>query len=435
MPTYGVFLERLSALISGTRRSDRAVAVLCVDLADFESINDRLGHSAGDLLIRHTSARLLSKLRDTDTLVRLAADEFAIIQTDVHGPESVAKLCERLLAITDEPFDLLGHSVLAGANIGVAVHPTDGSRSEQLLQRAREALRRARAEGSRAFRFFDEAMDRELRKRKALEQDLHHVLERSQLEIEYQPQIDITTRRMVGVEALLRWHHPERGRIAPDHFIPLAEDNGLILPIGTWVLEQACAQAVAWQQAGADDLRVAVNLSPVQFRHPDLVGLISEILERIGLAPHHLELEITERVLLEATGDNLDTLRRLKALGVGISIDDFGVGHSSLSYLRRFPFDEIKVDRSFFGDLAHDPSATAIVRAALSFGRSLGLNAVAEGVESAEQLALLDAEGCRVAQGYYFSPPVSPREIDAMIGASSLTPEHTASLDERALTA
>jgi EAL domain-containing protein (putative c-di-GMP-specific phosphodiesterase class I) len=259
--------------------------------------------------------------------------------------------------------------------------------------------------------------DSELRQRKALEQDLHHALERGELELEYQPQIDIATRRMIGIEALLRWQHPERGRIPPDRFIPLAEDKGLIVPIGEWVLEQACAQAVRWQSAGAPALRISVNVSPVQFHNRDLVGAVRRVLERSGLAAHHLELEITERVLMEHTEANLETLRGLKALGVRISIDDFGIGHSSLGYLRRFPFDELKLDRSFIGVLESDASAMAIVRATLNLGRNLGLDAVAEGVETAEQLALLDAEGCRLAQGYFFSPPVHPREIDTMVHA------------------
>ena len=221
------------------------------------------------------------------------------------------------------------------------------------------------------------------------------------------------TRTMVGVEALLRWHHPKHGMVPPDRFIPLAEDTGLILPIGAWVLEQACSQASRWQRAGLPQLRISVNLSPVQFRDPDLAGVVRSALERSTLAPDCLELEITERTLMEDTETNLAILRDLKQLGVKISIDDFGVGHSSLGYLRRFAFDEIKLDRSFVAALEHDPSAAAIVRATLSLGRSLGLDAVAEGVESAEQLAMLDAEGCRLAQGYYFSPPVHVQEIDS----------------------
>jgi EAL domain-containing protein (putative c-di-GMP-specific phosphodiesterase class I) len=227
----------------------------------------------------------------------------------------------------------------------------------------------------------------------------------------------------LGVEALLRWQHPQRGRIGPDRFIPLAEDSGLILPIGRWVLEQACMQAVAWQQRGAKQLRMAVNLSPLQCRAPELASQVAEILGRTGLAAEQLELEITERVLMADTQANLQTFDQLKRLGVRISIDDFGVGHCSLSYLQHFRFDELKLDRSFVGALAHDPSAQAIVRASLSLGRSLGLDSIAEGVETVEQLRLLQAEGCRLAQGYYFSPPVHPREIDAMVAAMALAPE------------
>jgi diguanylate cyclase (GGDEF)-like protein len=424
LPTREVLVERLKAMLGGARRNDRMVAVLRFDLVDFRTINDTLGYLAGDLLLRHASARLLAELRETDTLARMGADEFAIVQTGLGSPQDAARLCERLLRAMEEPFELLGQSAHVQAHIGVAVYPIDGLEAEQLLQRAGLALGRTKAPGAQAVRFFEEAMDSELRQRKALEQDLHHALERDELELEYQPQIDICSRRMIGIEALLRWQHPKHGRIPPDDFIPLAEDNGLIVPIGDWVLEQACAQAVRWQRAGAPDLRISVNVSPVQFHNHDLVHAVKGALERSGLAPHHLELEITERVLMAHTDANLETLRGLKALGVRISIDDFGIGHSSLGYLRRFPFDELKLDRSFIGVLESDASAMAIVRATLNLGRNLGLDAVAEGVETAEQLALLDAEGCRLAQGYFFSPPVHPREIDTMVDALAATDDN-----------
>ncbi len=423
LPNRSAFLEQLHAVLGGRRRGDRMAAVLCVDLTGFKAINDTLGCAAGDVLLRHTGARLLAVLRETDVLARMGADEFAIFQSEIEAPRAAAALCERLLAVLAEPFDLCGHLTSAAARIGVAVFPGDGGQAEDLLQHAGLALGRAKGEQARAYRFFEEAMDTELRERKALEHDLVHALERHQFEIDYQPQFDISARRMVGVEALLRWQHPERGRLAPDRFIPLAEDNGLILPIGRWVLEQACAQLVRWQGQGARDLRMAVNLSPVQFRDPDLAQVVKDTLEGSGLAAQLLELEITERVLMEDSGANLRTLHELKRLGVRISIDDFGVGHSSFSYLRRFPFDDIKLDRSFVGALEHDASAAAIVRATLSLGRSLGLETIAEGVESIEQLNLLGAEGCRLAQGYYFSPPVHPREIDAMVEAGAATPD------------
>ena len=417
LPNRGVFLERLAAALAGGRRGDRMTAVLCLDLAGFKVVNDTFGYAAGDLLLRHMSARLLATLRETDTLARMGPDEFAIIQADIEKPAGAARLCERLLTIMQEPFDLFGEAIHVRANIGVALSPTDARDHEQLLQQAGQALSRAKSEGAHCFRFFEGAMDNELRERKALEQDLHHALQRGELELHYQPQIDLATRTMVGIEALLRWHHPKHGMVPPDRFIPLAEDSGLILPIGAWVLEQACRQVRAWQCAGLPQFRMSVNLSPVQFRDPDLALVVRGALERSGLAPDHLELEITERTLMEDTETNLAILRELKQLGVKVSIDDFGVGHSSLGYLRRFAFDEIKLDRSFVAAIEHDPSAAAIVRATLSLGHSLGLDAVAEGVESAEQLAMLDAEGCRLAQGYYFSPPVHVQEIDAMVRA------------------
>ena len=373
---------------------------------------------------------MLATLRDTDTLARMGADEFAVIQGNMEHPASAAALCERLLRSFEEPFDLYGHLTNVGARIGVAMFPADSEEPDALLEHARLACVRAKTDCTGAFRFYDNDLNAELRERRALESDLAHALERDQFEIHYQPQIDIASRRMVGVEALLRWTHPERGSVSPDHFIPLAEDSGLIVPIGAWVLEQACAQAVRWQQAGAPTLRMSVNISPVQFRQPDLAGVVGDILGRSGLAAQHLELEITERVLMQDTEANLETLRRIKSLGVRISIDDFGVGHSSLNYLRRFPFDEIKVDRSFVGALEHDPSAAAIVRATLSLGRNLGLVSVAEGVESASQLSLLGAEGCCIAQGFYFSPPVHPREVDAMIHAAAVAHDINGTDDE-----
>jgi diguanylate cyclase (GGDEF)-like protein len=412
---------RLDHLLAGRRRDDRALAVLHLDLADFKAINSTLGHAAGDLLLRHAGARLQGSLRDTDMIARLSADEFAIVQTDIDGPGSAARLCERLLQAIAEPFELCGRATWVGASIGVAVHPSDGADAEDLLAHAGLALHRAQQEGGKTFRFFDDGMDAALRARKELEQDLHQALGDGRLELHYQPLVDLARREMVGVEALLRWAHPTRGRVPPDTFIPLAEHSGLIHPIGAWVLDQACAQAVRWQAAGAPDLRIAVNVSPVQFQRGDLAEIVEGTLERSGLRADHLELEITERVLMENSTATLATLERLRGLGVRISIDDFGVGHSSFTYLAQFPFSDIKLDRSFVAGLGRDASATAIVKAALSLGRNLGLQAVAEGVETAEQLAFLDAEGCPLAQGFYFSPPVSAAEIDAIIawGATS----------------
>lgn len=413
-----VFAEHLHQVVSGSRRHDRMVALLCVDLTDFRGINGTLGHAAGDLLLRHAAARLLAALRDTDVVARLGADEFAILQSEPAGAASAASLCERLLRALEEPFDLHGHQVFVGASIGVAFCPTDGPDPLELLRNAGLALDRAKADGGHGYRFFEEGMDADVRHRKALERDLCQALERGEFELHYQPQFDLATRRPVGVEALLHWRHPVHGRIGPEIFVPLAEDTGLIVPIGAWVLEEACTQGVRWHAAGASGLRVAVNLSPVQFRHPDLAGLIADVLARTGFPAAALELEITERVLMEHTEANLATLERLRRQGVRISIDDFGVGHSSLAYLHRFPFDEVKIDRSFVCCLDDDQGAAAIVRATLTLGRSLHMQTVAEGVETAEQLAFLGTEGCNLAQGYFFSPPVPVQEIDSLVRAA-----------------
>jgi len=414
-----VLVERLAQIIEGSRQGDRMVAALVIDLDDFKGINDTLGHAAGDLLLRHTAARLLAGLRESDLVGRMGADEFAVVQSEVDGPNAVASVCERLLGAMAEPFDLLGQQAFVGVSIGVALHPADGRDPERLLKHAGLALQRAKAGGGNAFRFFEAGMDAEMRERRVLQQALHGALERGELTLHYQPQFDIASRRLIGVEALLRWHHPEHGRITPDVFIPLAEDSGLIVRIGSWVLEQACAQAVRWRTAGAPRLHLSVNLSPVQFRDPDLALLVQDILERTGLPPSNLELEITERVLMENTAGNLKTLERLRALGVKIAIDDFGVGHSSLGYLHRFPFDQVKIDRSFVGVLDSDDGAAAIVRATLGLGRSLRMVTVAEGVESAEQLAFLDAAGCDLAQGFYFSPPVPAADVTALVRATA----------------
>ena len=411
----GMLIEHLQRVADGGRRGDRSAAVLTLDLQDFKAINETYGHAAGDLLLRHAGSRLLAHLRETDVLARMGADEFAIVQNDVPGPGPAAALAERLIAALDEPFDLLGQVVPVRASVGIAICPVDGDTAEVLLQRSALALGRAKSEAPGSAAFFETGMDAEVRRRKILERDLHLALERHELELHYQPQIDLESRRVVGVEALARWTHPEHGRVPPDVFIPLAEDCGLIAPIGAWVLEQACAQARAWHAAGAEDLRMSVNLSPVQFRNRDLAGEVGATLQRTGLEARHLELEITERVLIEDSTHVLETLDRLRALGVRISVDDFGIGHASLSYLQRFAFDEIKVDRAFVAALGRSPSAAAILRAAMALGRSLDMTVVAEGVENEAQLRMLMVEECPIAQGYYFSPPRPVGEMDILI--------------------
>lgn len=400
LPNRVLFAERLEHAVAVVQRHGGSAAVLCLDLDHFKEVNDTLGHDTGDLLLKDVALRLQGSLRETDTIARLGGDEFAIIQVGGDQPESAETLCRRLLSLFDRPARIGDHDTFVGLSIGVALVPNDGGDPLQLLKNADIALYRAKADGRSTFRFFAPEMDAELQVRKALERDLRKALSQSELELYYQPLIDAMGDHIVGVEALIRWHHPTRGMVSPAEFIPIAETTGLILPIGEWVLRTACAQAMQWP-----DISMSINLSPVQFRHPDLVGLVKDVLEDTGLPPEQLELEITEGVLLQDTQAALGTVENLKKLGIRIAMDDFGTGYSSLSHLRRFPFDKLKVDQSFVHVLEKDPNAAAIIRSVLGLGRSLGMVTTAEGVETEHQLGFLRAEGCNQVQGYHLGRP------------------------------
>jgi diguanylate cyclase (GGDEF)-like protein/PAS domain S-box-containing protein len=400
LPNRTLFSERLEAAIAAVRRRVDRAALLCLDLDHFKEVNDTLGHAAGDELLKVVAARLQGAIREVDTVARMGGDEFAIVQLDVHDPGDVENLCRRLLALLTEPVRIADQDVLISPSIGVAVILEDGSSAAELLQHADIALYRAKAEGRSTFRFFAPEMDLELQERRALEQDLRQALGRGELEVHYQPLVDVASHRVVGVEALMRWHHPTRGTVSPGVFIPIAETTGLILSMGEWLLRTACRQAVAWP-----DKILAVNLSPVQFRHPNLVGLIGRILDETGLPARRLEVEITEGILLEETEAAVGTLESLRRLGVRIAMDDFGTGYSSLSYLRSFPFDKLKIDQSFVRLLEHDANAMAIVRSVVALGHSLGMVTTAEGVETPAQLAFLREQGCHQAQGFHLARP------------------------------
>jgi diguanylate cyclase (GGDEF)-like protein/PAS domain S-box-containing protein len=415
LPNRALLHERLTRAALEARHDSCAMALLLLDLDHFKEVNDTLGHPIGDRLLEAVADRLQGCVRADDTVARLGGDEFAILQVGLRGPEDAEALCRRIIDVLGQPLHLEGHDLFVGVSIGVALHPEDGEWPESLMRNADLALYRAKGEGRHTFRFFENDMNARLQERKALEADLREAVDRHQLEVHYQPLFDLQHGKLTGFEALLRWRHPERGWVPPDLFVPLAERTGLIVGIGEWVLETACTQAALWRASVGGDLRIAVNLSPVQFARQDVVGLVAATLQRTGLPPASLELEITEGTILQHTEANLTTLRRLRDMGVRIAMDDFGTGYSSFGYLRSFPFDTLKIDRSFVRDLTAQSDAAAIVRAALSLARSLGMDAVAEGIETAGQLDLLEAEGCREAQSFYLGRPAPAQEAGRLV--------------------
>jgi diguanylate cyclase (GGDEF)-like protein len=401
LPNRVEFRERLVAGLRLVHRGE-TVAVLCLDLDRFKGINDSLGHPVGDRLLVAVAARLRESVREFDTVARLGGDEFAIVQVGAPQPSGATSLAERIIAALSEPFDVDGQQLVIGTSIGAAVAPDDGLEPDDLLRSADMALYRAKADGKGVFRFFEKSMDAAMQARRALETDLRLALARGEFLLHYQPVVDLASGKVTTFEALLRWQHPDRGLVPPSEFVRLAEEIGLIVPIGEWVLRRACADAAAWP-AGA---RVAVNISPVQFRGQALVAAVQTALSMSGLPASRLEVEITETLMLENTEVTLGTLHRLRNLGVRVAMDDFGTGYSSLSYLRTFPFDKIKIDRSFVRNLPNEPDSQAIIRAIAELGQSLGMTTTAEGVETREQLTSLLAGGCQEVQGYLFSKPV-----------------------------
>src|SRR3954454_1480566 len=416
-----LFRERLGRALAAARRRGGPVAVLCLDLDRFKPVNDTLGHPVGDALLRAGAARLLACVREGDTAARLGGDEFAVLQAGAGQPEAAEALARRLVEALSAPYEVLGHQVVVGASVGVALAPGDGRDPDELLTRADMGRFRAKADGRGTFRSFEPGMDARLQARRLLELDLRKALAAGELELHYQPLVDLRTGAVSALEALLRWRHPARGLVPPGEFVPLAEEIGLIVPVGEWVLRRACADAAAWPGG----VRVAVNLSAAQFRGRELAAAVVGALAAAGLAPARLELEITETVLLRDGEATLATLRELRALGVRIAMDDFGTGYSSLGYLRSFPSDKIKIDRCFVRDLGASADCEAIVRAVTGLGGSLGIATTAEGVETEEQLERLRAEGCDEAQGFHLGRPMPAAEVVAFLSArdADRTPE------------
>jgi len=393
-------------------------AVLCLDLDKFKDINDTLGHSVGDSLLCAVSRRLRELVRDSDLVSRTGGDEFSIVQSGVEPPtEASAALAGRVVEALSVPFDLGDHHVVIGASVGVAIAPADGSDVDQLLKNADMALYRAKDDGRGRFHFFESEMDVKAQARRMLELDLRKAVAAGEFEVFYQPIVNLAENKISGFEALLRWNHPTRGRVQPDEFIPLAEETGLIVAIGEWAIRQACAEAKKWPS----DLRVAVNVSPVQFRSKSLVSSVMSALAASGLRADRFEMEITEAVLMRNDDVTLSVLHQLRSLGVKISMDDFGTGYSSLSYLRGFPFDKIKIDRSFVRDLIEKPDSIAIIRAVTGLGQSFGMTTTAEGVETQQQLDQMRAEGCTEAQGYFYGKPMPANEIAQLLSSSEMS--------------
>jgi diguanylate cyclase (GGDEF)-like protein len=406
-----LFKEQLEEALKDVSVTPHPLAVLFLDLDGFKAVNDTLGHSVGDLLLKSIAAKLRDLLPSTDRVARLGGDEFAILQISSPQPTSSFSLAEQIIEVVGHPHNIEGHDVSVGASVGIAVACPGEMDTENFLKSADLAMYAAKSEGRATYRLFDPQMDAAVQTRRSMERDMRTALAQGGFSLCYQPLVNLQNKKVTAFEALMRWDHVERGAVPPSVFIPVAEEMGLIVQIGEWALRQACSQAVEWP----DDIRVSVNLSPLQFSKGNLVSTVMSALASSGLSPSRLELEITESVLLEKTERNIAILNQLRRMGVRISMDDFGTGYSSIGYLRSFPFDKIKIDRSFVRDLMVDEGSLAIVRAIAGLGLSFGMTTTAEGVETEEQMRCLNLEGCIEVQGYLYSKPVPADEIGGLL--------------------
>ncbi|GAB3538318.1 hypothetical protein GCM10027343_03740 [Noviherbaspirillum agri] len=418
LPNRRLFNDRLHQAAAMRHRRDNSFALILLDLDRFKTVNDTLGHDIGEALLKAVATRLQSCTREGDTLARIGGDEFAMIALDIAQPEDLARMAEKLIGILKEPFLLYGHEIYITASMGLTLYPDDAADAEALIKNADIALYRAKDLGRDNFQFFTRDMNAAMLYRLRLDTAMRWAIERGEFSLVYQPQVNVASGRICGTEALIRWRHPELGIVSPAQFIPLAEETGMIVQIGEWILRTACRQAKAWEEAGTP-MRVAVNLSARQFHHGDLDITITEIMKEVGLAPELLEVEITEGILMEDTSHTAATLEKLHAMGVQVSIDDFGTGYSSLSYLKRLPIQVLKIDQSFVRDIHTDADDRAIVTAVIALAHSLKLKVVAEGVETREQLAFLREHRCDIMQGYLFSRPVSGDEVLALLTKDS----------------
>lgn len=411
LPNRLLLTDRITQALNSAQRRHVKAALMFLDIDHFKKINDTLGHEIGDILLKQLSRRLQGCLRTSDTISRQGGDEFIILLPEIADDYAPAEIAEKLLAATLKTFAIDSHELNISLSIGIAIYPDDGSSAEMLTKNADTAMYHAKGAGRNNYQFFANEMTQRVAEQLSLENSLQKAISNQEFKLVYQPKVCLSTGKIIGVEALLRWQHPEWGLIAPDRFIPVAEDSGLIKRIGNWVLHEACTQNVAWQKMGLPPLPIAVNLSVVELRQPSFLQQVTRTLLQTGMEPHLLELEVTESIAIQGMAEAIEWLNKLKNMGVKLSIDDFGTGYSSLSYLKRLPVDTIKIDKSFVRDITTDPYDAAIIKAIISMSHSLKLNVIAEGVETTEQLAFLQQNECDQMQGYLFSRPVAAAEI------------------------
>jgi diguanylate cyclase (GGDEF)-like protein/PAS domain S-box-containing protein len=410
LPNRLLFHDRLQHALARAAREEEQLAVLFIDLDRFKNVNDTLGHHVGDELLKQVAGALAGRLRDGDTLARLGGDEFIVLLENVDGEYGARLVADKLVAMFEQPFTVSDYELFVTCSVGVSLFPRDGADLNLLVRNADVAMYQAKARGRNGYQFYAASMNGEGVERLRLESLLRRAIDRNEISLAYQPQVEIDSGRMIGVEALVRWHSPELGQVSPARFIPLAEDIGFISQLGKWVLAEACRQMVRWQEAGLEVPKMAVNLSVRQFERGGIAGMVGDVLAETGLAPQRLQLEVTESVIMN-TGDALVYINDLRRIGVGLAIDDFGTGYSSLAYLKQLPVQTLKIDRSFIKDISTDANDEAIAIAIIQLGKSLNLSVIAEGVENEEQAAFLLRHGCTRAQGYLYSRPVTAAQI------------------------
>ncbi|MDF2787796.1 MAG: diguanylate cyclase [Neobacillus sp.] len=415
LPNRRMFLERLKTAMDEAKRNQYKLAVLFIDLDRFKNINDTLGHEFGDLLLKHVTKEMAKSVRKIDTISRQGGDEFTVLLNRIRAEEDVIPLVERMRSIVAKPITIQGHELHVSMSIGIAFYPSNGKSTEELMKNADMAMYRAKEEGRDNYKFYSMDMNKAVSRKMALENGLRKALKNDEFVLNYQPQVSLQTGEIVGVEALLRWNTVEAGMVSPNQFIPVAEESGLIIPIGEWVLESACMQGKAWHDNGQSDLNIAVNLSPVQFLHEHLVGTVIKALKKSGFNPNYLELEITEGVAFTDAEAAIKKMQALRELGVRISIDDFGTGYSSLMYLKSFPINTLKIPKPFNQDIMRSQKDKALVETIIYLGHSLGLSVIAEGIESNEQLLFLKEHHCDVVQGDLYSKPLTVMQVSALI--------------------